>query len=56
MFKKHKNPGAMNYNEVADIKKNVTKVAKYAHMLYLQFIAEGFSEEQAMQLVIATLN
>ena len=52
IFKK-KNQTEMNHNEVVDIKKKVTKVAKYAHMQYLQFIAVGFSEEQAMQLVTA---
>ena len=55
IFKK-KNQTGMNHNELVDIKKEVTKVAKYAHMQYLQFIAVGFSEEQAMQLVIAILN
>lgn len=51
-----KSNGSMNYNEVAEIKKTVTRIAKHAHMQYLQFIAVGFTEEQAMQLVIAILN
>lgn len=45
----------LNHNEVVKIKKKVTTIAKKAHMQYLQFIAEGFSEEQAMQLTVATL-
>ena len=53
---KNKNQTTLNHNELGDIKKKVTKVAKYAHMQYLQFIAVGFSEEQAMQLVTAILN
>ena len=56
MFGKKKEPKPMNYDEVADIKKKVTRTAKYIHMQYLQFIAVGFSEEQAMQLVTAILN
>ena len=44
-----------NHNELVDIKAHVTWVAKHAHMQYLQFIAEGFSEEQAMQLTVAIL-
>ena len=56
MFKKKKNSDAMNHDEVVDIKKKVTRTAKYIHMQYLQFIAVGFSEEQAMQLVTAILN
>ena len=55
-FFKKKNQTELNHNEVVDIKAKVTKTAKYAHMQYLQFIAVGFSEEQAMQLVIALLN
>ena len=55
LFKK-KNQTTPNHNEIVDIKKKVTRVAKYAHMQYLQFIAVGFSEEQAMQLVTAILN
>ena len=54
-FKKIKRT-ALNHNEVMDMKKVVTKTAKYAHMQYLQFIAVGFSEEQAMQLTTALLN
>ena len=45
----------LNHNELVDIKVDVTWVAKHAHMQYLQFIAEGFSEEQAMQLTVAIL-
>lgn len=52
---KRKNQTSLNHDEVVDIKKKVTTVAKYAHMQYLQFIAVGFSEEQALQLVTATL-
>ena len=55
-FLKKKDETALNHNEVVDIKKNVTKTATYIHMQYLQFIAVGFSEEQAMQLVTAILN
>ena len=55
IFKK-KNKPTMTHDEIVDIKKKVTRVAKYAHMQYLQFIAVGFSEEQAMQLVTALLN
>ena len=55
-FFKKKNKTLPNHNEVVEIKKTVTRVAKYAQMQYLQFIAVGFSEEQAMQLVTAILN
>ena len=48
-FFKKKIPVTLDHNELVDIKTKVTKVAKYAHMQYLQFIAVGFSEEQAMQ-------
>lgn len=53
-FFKKTNP-TLNHNELVDIKAHVTRVAKYAYMQYLQFIAAGFSEEQAMQLTVAIL-
>lgn len=53
-FFKKTNP-TLNHIKLVDIKADVTWVAKHAHMQYLQFIAEGFSEEQAMQLTVATL-
>lgn len=55
LFKK-KDKTTLNHNDLVDIKAKVTRVAKYAHMQYLQFIAVGFSEEQATQLVTAILN
>ena len=45
-----------NHDEVVEMKKDVTMVAKHTKMQYDQFIAVGFSEEQAMQLTIALLN
>lgn len=55
LFKK-RNKTALNHDNLVDIKKHVTWTAKEAHMQYLQFIAVGFSEEQAMQLVTAILS
>lgn len=49
-------PGAMNHDEVSAMKKEVTESAKFAKMQYDQFVAEGFTEEQAMQLMVAVLN
>lgn len=45
-----------NHDEVVEMKKDVTMVAKHTKMQYDQFIAVGFSEEQAMQLTVALLN
>lgn len=51
-----KNNTSMNYDEVAVIKKNATQIAKFTKIQYDQFIAVGFTEEQAMELTVATLN
>ncbi len=48
-------PG-MNHDEVTEIKKEVTSAAKFARMQFEQFVAVGFTEEQAMELTIAILN
>lgn len=50
------NSGSMNFDEVSAIKKDVTQTAKFTKMQYDQFVAVGFTEEQAMQLTIAILN
>lgn len=50
------NSGSMNFDEVAAIKKDVTQTAKFTKMQFDQFVAVGFTEEQAMQLTIAFLN
>lgn len=46
----------MNYDEVSALKKNVTVLAKYTKMQFDQFVAVGFTEEQAMALTVAILN
>lgn len=46
----------MNHDEVSAIKKDVTEMAKYTKMQFDQFVAVGFTEEQAMALTIALLN
>ena len=50
------NSGSMNFDEVAAIKKNVTQTAKFTKMQFDQFVAVGFTKEQAMELTIAILN
>ena len=50
------NSSSMNFDEVAAIKKDVTQTAKFTKMQFDQFVAVGFTEEQAMQLTIAFLN
>lgn len=47
---------SMNYDEVSAIKKDVTEMAKYTKMQFDQFVAVGFTEDQAMDLTIALLN
>lgn len=47
---------SMNHDEVSAIKKDVTEMAKYTKMQFDQFMAVGFTEEQAMGLTIALLN
>lgn len=48
--------GSMNYDEVSAIKKDVIVLAKYTKMQFDQFVAVGFTEEQAMALTVAVLN
>ena len=47
---------SVNHDEVTEMKKDVTYVAELAKMQFDQFVAVGFTEEQAMQLTIAILN
>jgi hypothetical protein len=47
---------SVNHDEVAEMKKDVTMTAKIAKMQFDQFVAVGFTEEQAIQMVIAILN
>ena len=45
-----------NHDELVEMKKYVTKVARETKMQYDQFIAVGFTEEQSMQLTVALMN
>lgn len=48
--------GSMNHDEVSAIKKDATEMAKYTKMQFDQFVAVGFTEVQALQLITALLN
>lgn len=54
---KNQNPNTgVNHDEVSEMKREVTLNAKFAKMQFDQFVAVGFTEAQAMELTIATIN